>query len=517
MPRLTATRAMLDHFTLVQQLTAAVINGDQKRQVNDFAAELGWRPSDRLELPSSREFSNSHLIVEHGLEYTAVISFLLHPYRFIDLNPSQQKVLVNASYNNLIDWNISVDYEFVTFIYNRYRPPEFHTVSEPLTRSGIAVLQSANFRRLTSLHPMPDIPALDRAVIDTISIWKRKLGGELPGISNSALSALFNAILFVRAAEDQRRYLHNELSPPLLPQIASSLTGNAPLRLREVLRNAMESLKIGDLPTGLVEFDALGAFDDIDSSLSTELLDDFYRNRFARYYEFDFSLMSKHGLSKIYEHYVSVLRTPSSQQTTFIPRLAESTIDRSYGNIYTPEFIARFFARYLRAQLPLRTFQRLKVIDPACGSGIFLRAFLELQNELLFDTRTTESIRSTFENVIGIDVDPNACHAARLSLSLLSLVLLGEFPSRLAIINAESLAYWMSTPNLHGSADIAVANPPYVKFEAQPPELKDRIASVLGVDATGRPDLYLAILKMSLELLKPGGYGLFALPGTFLT
>src|SRR5207248_901446 len=33
---------------------------------------------------------------------------------------------------------------------------------------------------------------------------------------------------------------------------------------------------------------------------------------------------------------------------------------------------------------------------------------------------------------------------------------------------------------------------------------------------TGRPDLYLAILKRSVDALKPGGYGLFVLPETFL-
>ena len=110
---------MLDHFALVKHLTAAVPNWDQERRVNDFAAELGWRPSNRLELPLSLEFANGHLVVEHGLEYTAVITFLLHPYRFNDLNPLQQKMLLSASYNNLIDWNITVDYEFVSFIYNR--------------------------------------------------------------------------------------------------------------------------------------------------------------------------------------------------------------------------------------------------------------------------------------------------------------------------------------------------------------------------------------------------------------
>jgi methylase of polypeptide subunit release factors len=440
----------------------------------------------------------------------------LHPYRFSDLSPSQQKVLVSASYNNLIDWNISVDYEGVSFVYNRYRPPEFHIVREPLSKTTLNVLQSASFRRITAAHPTPDVPALDRAVIDTISLWKRQLGGELPGISNSALSALFNAILFVRAAEDHRRYKGIELTSPVLLESSASPDGIANFRLRDVVQQAMDRLEIRQLPSNLIDFEALRVFDQLDRALSTELLADFYRNRFARYYEFDFSLMSKHALSRIYEHYVSILRIPDSGQASFFPSLAEESLDRTYGNVYTPEYIARFFARYLRNQLPLRTFQRLRAIDPACGSGIFLRAFLELQNEVLWDDRTTESIRSTFDNVSGIDIDPNACHAARLSLSLLSLVLLGQFPSDLKIINADSLNYFLTHPDLHESADVVVANPPYVKFEAQTLETRDSVAAVLGDDALGRPDVYLAILKIALDVLKPGGFGLFVLPETFL-
>jgi hypothetical protein len=51
---------MLDHFSLVRRLTSEVRNWDQERQVNDFASELGWRPSDRLELPAS---SRSLLVI----------------------------------------------------------------------------------------------------------------------------------------------------------------------------------------------------------------------------------------------------------------------------------------------------------------------------------------------------------------------------------------------------------------------------------------------------------------------
>src|SRR6266446_6210217 len=107
---------MIDQYDLVQLLTASdQPPADQARWLADFSVDMGWRPSDQLQLPAAAEFSTTHLIVEHGLENTAVITFLRHPYRHANLNSSQQKYLLNASYNNLVDWHINVDFEGVSF------------------------------------------------------------------------------------------------------------------------------------------------------------------------------------------------------------------------------------------------------------------------------------------------------------------------------------------------------------------------------------------------------------------
>jgi hypothetical protein len=508
---------MIDHFRLVQALTAGPPGAEL--HLNDFAFELGWKPSDRLDLPATRDFATAHLVVEHGLDYTAVISFLLQPNRFVDLMPAQQRLLASASYNNLIDWHINIDYEDVTFLYNRYRPPDFHIIRRPLSKPNISVLQSSKFQELTRKHPAPDVLSLDRAVIETISIWKRQLGSEILGVSNTALSVLFNAILLVRAAEDHSsaaRTISSVPTPGLLPNIARELRNLDTLTVQAAIGVALEQLAIRRIPGGLVELDALAPFGELDSSLVLELFEDFYRNKFSPYYEYDFSLISRHALSKIYEHYVSILRVLPTDQLSFLPSLAEETVEWKLGTVYTPEFIARFFARYLRARLPLRTFQRLTTIDPSCGSGIFLRALLELQNEALFDLHTTDSIQHTFASVIGIDYDANACHAAQLSLSLLSLTLTGEFPQDLRILNEEALGYYLQNPSFRDFADVVIANPPYIKFEAQPADIQERVLRILGPLGSGRPDIYLAMLRMGLDLLKPGGYGLFVLPEAFL-
>jgi len=76
---------------------------DQERYLNDFAADLGWKPSYQFVLPRAESFASGHLVVEHGLQNSALISFLTRPYRFQDLGYSEVRSLVSGSYNSLVD------------------------------------------------------------------------------------------------------------------------------------------------------------------------------------------------------------------------------------------------------------------------------------------------------------------------------------------------------------------------------------------------------------------------------
>ena len=326
----------MDHYNLVQRLTGQLPITDQSRRLNDFAFELGWRPSDQLDIPASTDFATAHLIVEHGLEYSAVISFIRHPNRFIDLSAFQQRVLIGSSYNSLVDWHINVDYEGVAFVYNRYRPPDFHIVREQLSRSNPSALRSTAFQRIAASHPSPDVPTLDQAVIQTISLWKRQLGGVLTGVSNTSLSALFNALIFLRAVEDHKRRLGRTFAESGLLTELVYTSGTAPLNVRRLVESALEALALRRLPSNLIDLEGLSAFQSLDLGLLQELVSDFYRNRFAKFYEYDFSLISKHALSRIYEHYVSLLRLPDDGQLSLLPRMAIEVSDKSYGAVYAP-------------------------------------------------------------------------------------------------------------------------------------------------------------------------------------
>ena len=515
---------MPNQYDIVTRLTSEALSDVARhRMLNDFAYELGWRPSDRLEGLTVVDFANAHLVVEHGLENTAVITFLRGPRRFSDLGYAERRRLLTISYNNLVDWHIQVDTDEVTFVFNRTDPPsdvERHHIS----RDNVDTLRSEAFERIAGKRPNPNLPALDDALIETISFWKRNLSAEMGySIPNESLSALFNAIIFVRAAEDQHRRFRPLGVAQTQPYSSQALLeawedSNMPsLTLREVILQNLERFIEGEIPEDLINKALLSLFDNLERQTVLALFRDFYRNKYAPY-EYDFSLMSKHALSRIYEHYVSILRLEESPQLTLplFPHLPEEERDKTYGSIYTPQFIARFFARYLREQMPPIVFKRIQAADPACGSGIFLRTLLELQCDPTQDGITTEHIKAAFENVLGIDVNESACQAARLSLALLHLVLTNQLPQALNVLSAESIEYYQEHPEMKGTYDAVIANPPFISLNTQTPAMRERVSQFMGKYASGRIDMYLAFIRIGLEMLKPGGYGLFVLPHSFL-
>src|SRR5262245_59268491 len=93
---------------LVRDLTESqLLAGDIPNALRRFATEFGWRPSDHLDqYPGTERFCNGHLVVEHGLDLTAVISFLRTETPYEDLPVSERRVLLEVSYNNLVPYHL---------------------------------------------------------------------------------------------------------------------------------------------------------------------------------------------------------------------------------------------------------------------------------------------------------------------------------------------------------------------------------------------------------------------------
>ena len=256
------------------------------------------------------------------------------------------------------------------------------------------------------------------------------------------------------------------------------------------------------------------------------------------------------------------------------------------GVVYTPDYIARFivvetlgahlkgaFTDILRshakagadlsdyAAIPwrrksaeLETWQAyrerlrtLRIVDPACGSGVFLiMAFDFLKAEL---TRVNEKIKALLpkaeyygdlleyvpdseiltNNLFGVDVNVESIEIAKLSLwiktarfgkvldSLDTSLRVGD-----SLIEDSNFAYldhaftWETafpTVFAEGGFDVVLGNPPYVRMELikpMKPYLEKRYEVV-----SDRADLYCYFYERGLRLLKPGGRLGFISSNTF--
>ncbi len=504
------------YYDAVIELTGSQIGvNDAAAVIHNFSQNFGWHPSDRFSTPDL-DIAHDHLLIEHGLENAAVITFLRNNRRFSSLSYTEINNLLKISYNNLVDWHIAIEADNVTFLYNRTSP---YSVIEKyeISKTNFDKLRYEAFEVIVGKKPNPNLPALDNAFIDTISYWKRNLSAEIGcDVSNEHFSTLFNALIFLRAIEDTFRR-NNTLPEDIATYLLAKLESTVEPRLHDLLLSCFQSLTGANVPTFILDLSSLRVFDSLPKQVIRSLITDFYRNRFAPY-EYDFSLMSKHALSRIYEHYVSKLRIQDTPQLSLFPQLPEEENNKAYGGIYTPQFIAKFFAKFLKAEFSVTQFQRLKYTDPACGSGIFLRTLLETQLESIdsYQIFNDVAIQETFSSIHGTDIDANACNASKLSLSLLYLVVSGEMPSALNIVCTEAIEYYSNNTGNNNTFDVVVANPPFVSTDTQSPEMRERLVGYLGDLSKGRADISLAFLKIALDLLKPGGYGLFVLPHSFL-
>ena len=95
-------------FDIISGLTSSQPAGyDKSTLINQFSEELGWVPSYSMRPHSGEDFVTAHLVVEHGLQNSAIISFLNKSY--YELSNSERSGLLNLSYNNLVDWHIHVE------------------------------------------------------------------------------------------------------------------------------------------------------------------------------------------------------------------------------------------------------------------------------------------------------------------------------------------------------------------------------------------------------------------------
>ena len=341
-----------------------------------------------------------------------------------------------------------------------------------ITRDSYDDLRSEIFEQVVGRRPQPNFPALDDALIRTISFWKRALAAELGGTSNTELSRLFNAIIFARALEDQRRREKPNARRALLEEFTRT---RGAASVRDIIGRTLRQF-VDTVPPFLFDKDALAPFDTLDADTVRLLLLQFYDNQYAPY-PYDFSVISKHALSRIYEHYVSLLRHEPDDQLSFLPQMPSEYSDRSQGAV-----LYATVHRALFCPLSSRSYNSVSVQTPrksstprvgrefSCGRFSNFSAIpprTDLTPKWL--TKHLRELRASI--VIPMLSRPRNCLSRYCIWSLQTSY---RTPCRW-----RSGISW-ARANPINSLDAAFANPPFVPTDKQDESLRELLGSVVG-------------------------------------
>ncbi|MHA1311825.1 MAG: HsdM family class I SAM-dependent methyltransferase [Candidatus Helarchaeota archaeon] len=137
----------------------------------------------------------------------------------------------------------------------------------------------------------------------------------------------------------------------------------------------------------------------------------------------------------------------------FYQELVSKSIRHSMGEFYTPDVLARFM---IKKKYKYGT----KVLDPACGSGIFL---IEIIKEIL-NSKLPVSIKKNYINkIFGIEINPIACLISKINVALILCELI-EIQSIDNIFLGNSLDPSNKIIKKIGKVDLIIGNPPWLVY-----------------------------------------------------
>lgn len=388
---------------------------------------------------------------------------------------------------------------------------------------------------------------------------------------NLAVQLIIDRIVFFRMAEDRgiERY-------QTLYKLAES--ENIYKQLCEVFRKA--DLKYN---SGLFHFSFTPDYSEFVDNITLQLnIDDgVFKEIFADLYypksPYEFSVISPEILGDIYENFLgSIIRLTPSHQAKIEQK---PEVKKAGGVFYTPQYIVDYIVEntvgeLIKGKTP-NQITKLRILDPACGSGSFLlRAYQKLLDyhleyyislkqppkEVYYIGKDNvprltirEKKRILTNNIYGVDIDVNAVEVTKLSLLLKVLedenkdvleqqqklyqekvlpnlsynIKCGNSLIETDILDQEDLEHheilklnpfnWEHEFPLvfaNGGFDAVVGNPPYIRTQ-----LLDKISKKYYknnyMSSTGIYDIYALFVEKSLKITKDGLVG-FILPNKFI-
>lgn len=181
------------------------------------------------------------------------------------------------------------------------------------------------------------------------------------------------------------------------------------------------------------------------------------------------------------------------------------------GAFFTPTLITNFMAN--------ETIQSsdLTICDPSCGCGAFLVACVRRLQDI-----SNKSVNQIIkENIFGVDILEYSVRRCKILLSLLALSNGEDLKHQdFNVLTADSLTSDWTTlfpkKNIN-SFDVVIGNPPYVKFQDLPEQLRKDLYKNWSTLRKGTYNLYFAFFELGISLLNDNGKLGYIVPNNYFT
>lgn len=417
---------------------------------------------------------------------------------------------------------------------------------------------------------------VDAAFLDEMTGWREDLAKDIyknnPNLTarqlNEIVQRLLDRIVFIRIAEDRRVIEKNQLRDVVEEWKARG----GKFHIFEWLNDLFH--RINEDFNGEIFKPHLSEEIKIDSDVLAHIIERLYPPKSP--YRFD--VIGVELLGSIYERYLGKTIRPTAKQV----RVEEKPEVRKAGGVYyTPKYIVDYIVKntvgkIIEGKTP-KQIEKLRILDPACGSGSFLigafQCLIDYHVRYLTEHPKEAQVGQLFpdilkdengeprlsvirkaqilkNNLFGVDIDPQAVEITMMSLYLKALEgersqlppkqhLLPELKYNIICGNSligpdfykdQQLSFiddedkfrvnvfdWeASFPETlkAGGFDAVIGNPPYVRQESLS-EFKDYFERHYE-SFDGVADLYVYFMEKGIRLLREGGYYSIIVSSSFL-
>lgn len=530
----------------------------KKEFIEPLFQALGWDIENRSlhdEVTEEEKISKGR--VDYGFRLNGIPKFYLEAKGLRENLDNKEFIqqAINYSWNKGCTWAVLTDFKKIKIFNSEVVCPDY-SQNRFIEMDCMEFLDDSHFDELWSFlskegfeHGLLDKVAekwgkkrkritIDKQLLDDFMHFRIILSDDITKLNkeltikdvDEAVQKMLDRLVFIRSCEDK------ELEEVQLWSIrAERMEKQKIRRLRQTFSYYVKRYN------SKIFVDSLCDKVDVDNSVLDEIIDGLYWTK-DRTEKYDFSFIEADVLGSIYEQYLGHILKKAEKDARLIDG---SEHRKQMGIYYTPTYVVDYIVKNTLGKLlenkKIKP-EKIKVLDPACGSGSFLTkaydSFIK-QDKGLAQTRLDlggEDVKyarkmSILENnIYGVDLDKQAIEITNLDL-FLKIATRGKKLPQLPNIKqgnfliddpkiAGDLAFkWKEKfPEIirKGGFDVIIGNPPYI-FAREKIDEKQKEFFIQNYETSEyQLNTYILFIERSIKLLKKNGTLGFIIPDAWL-